>query len=112
MKLRIIGILAILMISMSAFAQKADESFKVYGNCEHCKMRIEKTVRGMEGVSNAVWNQKTKILRVKFDSTRTDLKKIHQAVANVGHDTELYTAKDEVYNQLPGCCKYERKKVE
>jgi len=112
MKLRIIGMLAIVMISMSALAQKADESFKVYGNCEHCKMRIEKTVKSMDGVTNAVWNQKTKILRVKFDTTKTDLKKLHLAVANVGHDTEIATAKEEVYNQLPACCKYERKKVE
>jgi len=33
---------------------------------------------------------------------------VHQAVARVGHDTELVRAPDAVYEALPGCCLYER----
>ena len=36
--------------------------------------------------------------------------KIQKAIASVGHDTELYSAKEEDYNNLHSCCKYERKK--
>jgi hypothetical protein len=45
---------------------------------------------------------------VKFDDTKTDVHKVHMAIAKVGHDTEMHKAKDEVYNELPGCCKYDR----
>jgi len=34
---------------------------------------------------------------------------IHKKIASVGYDTELETANDEVYNNLHGCCQYERK---
>jgi hypothetical protein len=30
------------------------------------------------------------------------------AIANSGHDTKMHKASDEVYDKLPGCCKYER----
>jgi mercuric ion binding protein len=30
------------------------------------------------------------------------------AIAAVGYDTEMHKAKDEVYNKLPECCKYDR----
>ena len=33
-------------------------------------------------------------------------------IAAVGHDTEKYLADDKVYEKLPGCCHYERKKAE
>jgi len=29
-----------------------------------------------------------------------------QAVALVGHDTDLFKAEDSVYEKLPACCKY------
>ena len=34
--------------------------------------------------------------------------KIHQAVADSGYDTELISAMEENYNNLPGCCQYNR----
>lgn len=33
-------------------------------------------------------------------------------IAAVGHDTEKFEADDKVYEKLPGCCLYERKKKE
>ena len=30
------------------------------------------------------------------------------AIAKAGHDTDMHKAKDEVYNELPDCCIYER----
>ena len=38
--------------------------------------------------------------------------KIQKAVAKVGHDTDMHKAEDKVYNALPGCCLYERNKVD
>lgn len=33
---------------------------------------------------------------------------IQKAIAKVGHDAGKHKASDEVYDRLPGCCKYER----
>lgn len=73
-----------------------------------CETRIEKAANSVEGVSAADWNQKTKMIEVSFDEGMTDLKTIHKAIAEAGHDTEKYSAQQKVYDKLPGCCKYER----
>jgi hypothetical protein len=48
------------------------------------------------------------MIKVSFDGSKTDVHKVHMAIAKVGHDTEMHKAKDEVYSKLPGCCKYDR----
>lgn len=92
----------------SAFGQTKTEKFKVYGNCGMCEDRIEKAANSVDGVSAAEWNKETKMIEVKLDESKTDVHKVHMAIAKVGHDTEMHKAKDEVYKELPGCCKYDR----
>ena len=84
------------------------EKFEVKGNCGTCKERIEKAAKSIDSVTTADWNEETEILEVTFDNSKTDINKIQMAVAKVGHDTEMHKASDEVYNDLPGCCKYDR----
>jgi len=85
------------------------ETFKVWGNCDLCKERIEKAVK-VEGVTNAVWSTKTKLLTVTIDLSKTSKDALSKKLALVGHDTEKYKATGEVYANLPGCCQYERTK--
>jgi copper chaperone CopZ len=85
------------------------ETFKVWGACEMCKTRIEKTVKA-EGVTTASWDVKTQMLTVAFDTKKTNVDALSKKIASVGHDTEKYRAPDEVYAKLPGCCHYERSK--
>lgn len=85
------------------------ETLKVFGNCDMCKARIEKAAKGA-GAESADWSTETKMLTIKFDNSTTDATKIQQAIAAVGHDTRDFKAPDEVYDKLPGCCKYERAK--
>jgi copper chaperone CopZ len=85
------------------------ESFKVFGKCNMCKARIEKTVLA-EGATSASWNLKTQILTVTFDPAKTSKDALSRKLASVGHDTENYKAPDDVYAKLPGCCHYERSK--
>jgi copper chaperone CopZ len=85
------------------------ESFKVWGKCGMCKDRIENTVKS-EGATAAVWNSKTQMLSVTFDSEKTNVEALSKKLALVGHDTEKFKAPDEVYAKLPGCCHYERTK--
>ena len=82
--------------------------FKVKGNCETCKARIEKAALGVKGVESAMWDAKTGVLHLNFDPKLTSEKAVSKAVAAVGHDTQFDKASDKVYNALPGCCKYRR----
>jgi len=99
--------------SLSLWAQSGKtEKFEVAGNCGMCETRIEKAAKSVEGVSTADWDKETKMIEVKFDAEKTNLHKIHQAIAEVGHDTKMHKASDEVYDKLPACCKYERMAME
>jgi copper chaperone CopZ len=84
-------------------------TFKVLGNCDMCKARIEKAVKD-DGASAATWDKKSKMLTVTFDPSKTNTDKLEKKLASVGHDTEKYKADDETYNALPACCKYDRDK--
>lgn len=97
-----------LMSIGTTFGQLKTEKFKVYGNCGMCESRIEKAAKSVDGVSKADWNKETKMIEVSFDATKTDVHKIHMAIAKAGHDTDLHKAKDETYNALPGCCHCDR----
>lgn len=99
--------IATLILTSALLAQEAkiiETEFKVFGNCDMCKTRIEKAVK-MKEVKYAKWNKDTKMLKVAFEST-IDVDSLHKRVAEVGHDTEKFKAKDEVYAALPKCCLY------
>ncbi len=85
-------------------------TFKVYGNCGMCKNRIESSLKGINGVTNADWDVKTKALTVTYNPHVISLDDIHKKVASVGHDTDKIKADDKTYEALMGCCQYERKK--
>ena len=110
MKTRILSLAMVLGLStLSLLAQTLKtEKFEVAGNCGMCKTRIEKAANSVDGVSSADWDKETKMLEVSFDPEKSDQHKIQLAVATVGHDTKMHKASDEVYDELPGCCKYER----
>jgi membrane fusion protein, copper/silver efflux system len=80
----------------------------VSGNCEMCKERIEKAALSVSGVSNASWDLNTKKLNVDFDNRKANPEIIQRAIANKGHDTEMFRADDEVYKALPECCLYRK----
>ena len=96
---------------VAASAQSKTESFKVYGNCGMCKSRIEKAAKAV-GVAEASWSADTKMLSVTYDSSKVTNEEIQKKIASVGHDTEAMKAEDSVYEKLPGCCLYERKKTD
>jgi mercuric ion binding protein len=110
MKIKAIYIVLVMAFigSGSVFAQNNTEKFKVFGNCGMCEARIEKAALEVDGVAVADWNKESQMIDVTFDSSKTDIHKVHMAIAKAGHDTQMHKAKDEVYNKLPGCCQYER----
>jgi copper chaperone CopZ len=110
MKTRILSLVMVMGLStISLFAQsEKTEKFEVAGNCGMCETRIEKAANAVDGVSSADWDKETKMIEVSYNPEKSDIHKINQAIAKAGHDTKMHKAEDSVYDELPGCCKYER----
>lgn len=99
--------ICVFCFGLVASAKKETASVKVYGNCGMCKTRIEKAAKEA-GASKAEWDEDSKMLTVQFKSGKTSIEKIQQQVALVGHDTGSFKTTQSVYENLPGCCKYDR----
>jgi cation transport ATPase len=84
------------------------EKFKVWGNCEMCKLVIEKSAKSLNGVKSARWNVVKERMIVKYNPELTNMNAIQLAIAISGYDTELHKSSDESYDKLHFCCKYER----
>ncbi len=109
MKTKILVLTVMFLIgTATTFAEKKTEKVDVKGNCGMCKTRIEKAAKSVSGVSKATWNEKTNILELTLEDTKTNLNAVETAIAKVGHDTQLVKATEDVYNKLPACCKYDR----
>lgn len=115
MKTQITFLFSFIFISLFSFAQTKSalktDKIKVWGNCGMCKTTIEKAAKNA-GATYAAWNEDAKILTVKYASTKTSVGKIEKKIASVGYDTQNETAPDDVYNNLHGCCQYDRKATE
>ena len=85
-------------------------NFKVYGNCGMCKRTIEGSLKNEKGINSAVWNKETKMIEVNYNQEIISLEVIKKKIAKVGYDTEEVRATEKAYNNLPGCCQYERPK--
>ena len=83
-------------------------TFKVWGNCEMCKETIESSLK-VDGITKADWNVESKIMTVSYDEKKITLDQIQKNIASVGYDNEKYKGDDKAYNELAGCCQYDRK---
>lgn len=112
MKTIILFILStLLVLSCSSESDNTNfktEKFTVYGNCEMCKKTIEGSLDGVKGIDEATWNVNNDKMTVSFDPELISLEKIKQKIADVGYDSESHRTKDNIYENLHGCCKYER----
>jgi Cu(I)/Ag(I) efflux system membrane fusion protein len=89
-----------------AEAEISHATLMVQGNCEMCKMRIEKAAHSEKGTVSAEWNAETKELHLQFDPAKTSVENISKLIAKEGYDTEKDKADDAVYEALSPCCKY------
>jgi copper chaperone CopZ len=104
---------AISLLSAAPFQSQIDNAktvaVKVYGNCEMCKSTIEQAAK-QKKISKADWNIDSKIATITYDSMKTNLDAVLQNIALAGYDNAVFLAPDEAYNNLQGCCKYNREK--
>lgn len=113
--MKIMSFIAVLIIgslfTSNTFAQTSKkETIKVWGSCGMCKKRIEKAAKSA-GAESAVWDVDSHMLDLEFSTDKTNSTKIQEAIAKVGYDTQDVTADNKAYDDLHGCCKYERKET-
>lgn len=109
----LLSILMALFVSLNLSAREQDtksktETLKVLGNCDMCKSRIEKAAKTEDGVANASWDSKTRLLTLNYDPSKTNADSVAKKVAAAGYDTDKFKAGDKAYNALPACCRYDR----
>ncbi|MDQ8143893.1 TonB-dependent receptor domain-containing protein [Chryseobacterium sp. CFS15] len=98
---------AFLLFTTFISAQNLSKSqFKVKGNCEMCKERIETTAK-KAGAQSARYSIDLQTLTLEM-SEKVSPEDILKKVAEAGHDNEKFKASDETYEKLPGCCHYDR----
>ena len=98
------------LLSTTCYAQIKNaktESVKIYGNCGMCETKIEKA-GNIKKIANVDWNQETQMATLTYDATKTNQDEILKRIALVGYDSDKFLAPDDVYNNLHGCCQYDR----
>jgi len=98
------------LLSTTSYAQIKNaktESVKIYGNCGMCETKIEKA-GNIKKIANVDWNQETQMATLTYDATKTNQDEILKRIALVGYDSDKFLAPDDVYNNLHGCCQYDR----
>ncbi|WP_158962369.1 heavy-metal-associated domain-containing protein [Myroides fluvii] len=101
----------VLLTTAAVSAQEKEQPKQVIGVkglCEMCKKRIEKAALDVKGVRSVDWSIADQQLTVYLNPKKTTGKEIQEAIAKAGHDTDAVKATDEAYNDLHGCCKYQR----
>jgi len=109
-KLSLLFVIVIgILFSNTTFAQTSKkETINVWGSCGMCKKKIEKAAK-TAGASAAKWDAEKHELEVSYDDSKTTNTKIQEAIVKMGYDTQDFTATQETYDNLPGCCEYDRK---
>lgn len=77
----------------------------VNGVCDMCRFTIENAAY-IDGVENAEWDVETKVLKLTYDLSKSNLKLINASINKAGYDTEFHTGDDEAYEKLHACCHY------
>lgn len=105
-----IMVAAVMLLSTSINAQIKNtktEMVKVYGNCGMCKTTIEKA-GNIKKIAKVDWNQEKQMATLTYDASATTQDEILKRIALAGYDSDKFLAPDDVYNNLHGCCQYDR----
>ncbi len=79
---------------------------KIYGNCSMCKSTIE--TAGNSKIAKVNWNADTKMATITYDSQKTNQDEVLKRISLAGYDSDSFLAPLSAYNNLPGCCQYDR----
>lgn len=98
----------LLSIAVNAQIKNAKtETVKIYGNCGMCETKIE-NAGNIKKVAKVDWDQDSKTATLTYDTTKTNSDEILKRIALAGYDSDKFLAPDDVYDNLHGCCQYDR----
>jgi len=103
----LIIIIATVLMTNTAFAQKGVETVKIQTSavCEMCKETMEKQLAFTKGVTAAELDLKTFIVTVSFRTKKTSVEDLKKAINAVGYDADESKPTKEDYEQLHHCCR-------
>jgi mercuric ion binding protein len=102
-------ICAVILITAVSAGVKAAEKHQVVNIqtsaiCGSCKARLEKAVKAVDGVDEAMLNLNNKKMKIKYDPAKTDPDKLREVIAGTGYDADGVKKKEDAFNKLPQCC--------
>lgn len=99
--------LILIFFSISLFAKEDPTTIKLKTSavCGMCKRKIEKNLAYETGIQDVNLDVATKILTVKFDPKKTNVKTIKKIVSDTGYDADDVPANSNAYDKLSSCCK-------
>ncbi len=100
-------VIGIFVLPNSAKAEGTNKQLiiKTSAQCEMCQDRIQKNMKKVKGIENAVLNLDTKDLTITYTIGKITPDEIREALNNIGYDADNKPADPKAYKKLPKCCK-------
>lgn len=98
-------------IAFAAQAQTQEVTIKVGFECDHfveCETgqtRLEKHLMYTKGIQDIKWNAEASTVILKFNSKKTDVRQIREAIAKAGYAADDVKADLKGYAKLDPCCR-------
>lgn len=93
--------------NMMAFNGGTKEvSIQTNAICGSCQNRIETALYKVPGVKSATLDLDTKVVTIKYKTSKTDPDALRQVIIDTGYDADTLKADEEARNSLPHCCVY------
>lgn len=73
--------------------------------CETCGKKFNSTLLKEKGIQMVVLDEKAMTIKVTYNSKKTDLATIKQAISKLGYDADEVKAEAVAYSKLDDCCK-------
>jgi periplasmic mercuric ion binding protein len=101
---------SIILFGMNVYAQNSkngteEVKIKTSAQCGMCKSKLEKEISYVKGVKKVSLDIESKTITVKYDTKKTDVGKIKDAISKTGYDADELMADEKAYNKLAPCCK-------
>jgi copper chaperone CopZ len=111
--LKLLALFTLLLTSANMAAQKTVQTatIKTVIHCDHCKAcetcgdKFNRTLLKEKGVQMVVLDEKAMTIKVTYNSKKTSLDNIKQAIGKLGYDADDVKADAQAYAGLDDCCK-------
>ena len=99
-------LIAVLSIGVTAAEKQKSQTvtIKTSAICGSCKARIEKAVKGTEGVEEALLNLNNKKIKINYDPSKTNPDILREVIAATGYDADGVKKNETAFAKLPMCC--------